>query len=39
MKARIVDQLAATLAGMLIGIALMAVLFYALAGPAWETLP
>ena len=39
MTHRIADQLAATLAGILIGMVLMAVLFYALAGPAWETLP
>ncbi len=39
MKTRILDSFAATLAGMLIGVAMMAVLFYSAAGPAWQTLP
>ena len=39
MKARIADQLAATLAGMVLGIVIMAVLFYAIAGRPWEVLP
>lgn len=39
MTRRIADQLVATLAGILIGIVLMAVLIYAAAGPAWVTIP